>query len=115
MNHHQGQTIEYIVRKNSFSISNLALQLGVNRRTLYNYFGSATIKPSVILQIGGILRHDFSKEFPHMFQSQEFETTINAVPKFSLMANSSPDDELYKEKYVALLEKYNSLLLDLVN
>ncbi|MBL4678833.1 MAG: hypothetical protein JKY70_21970 [Mucilaginibacter sp.] len=115
MNNHQGQIIEYVVRKNSFNVSNLALQLGINRRTLYNYFGSPSIKPSVILQIGGILRHDFSKEFPNMFTNEEFQKMLNSGPKFNLGIQESVEDDFYKEKYLSLLEEYNELLTDLVS
>ncbi|MBL4674608.1 MAG: hypothetical protein JKY70_00115 [Mucilaginibacter sp.] len=115
MNNHQGQIIEYVVRKNGFNVSNLAAQLGINRRTLYNYFNCSIVKPSVISRIGGILRHDFSQEFPNLFTYEEFQKVLNSGPKFSLGEREFAEDELYKEKYLVLLEQYNDLLTGLVS
>ncbi|MBL4675067.1 MAG: hypothetical protein JKY70_02505 [Mucilaginibacter sp.] len=115
MDNHQGKILEYVVRKNGFNVSSLAGQLGVNRRTLYNYFSSSIVKPAVISRIGGILRHDFSVEFPDLFTYEEFQKVLNTGPKFSLGQQDIAEDELYKEKYLILLEQYNDLLTDLVS
>ncbi|MBL4675681.1 MAG: hypothetical protein JKY70_05680 [Mucilaginibacter sp.] len=76
MNKHQGKIIEYIVRKNGYNISDLARELGINRRSVYNYFGNNTVKSSVIIQIGSIIRHDFSTDFPEIFKSEDFKATV---------------------------------------
>ena len=111
MNKHQGQIVEYIVRKNGFSLSELAKALNINRRSLYNWFQAKTLKKSVIHRIGCVLRHDFSKEFPELFLSEDFNS-IYEPKKYrpepaSLSAN---DDEVWKHKYIALLEQYSQLL-----
>ncbi|MBE9585863.1 hypothetical protein IM792_15510 [Mucilaginibacter sp. JRF] len=114
MNKHHGQLIEYRVRKNGYSISDLARNLNVNRRSIYNWFNQPYIKKDVILHIGIILRHDFSQEFPEMFTSEEFESVHKFKPTgfgTQRTVTTNQDDEIYKDKYVNLLEKYNMLLL----
>ncbi|AMR32442.1 hypothetical protein A0256_13915 [Mucilaginibacter sp. PAMC 26640] len=67
MENHNGQIVEYVVRRNGYSITDLATELKVNRRSIYNYFQNRNLKHDVIYKIGLIIRHDFAKEFPDLF------------------------------------------------
>lgn len=110
MNTHQGQIVEYIVRKNGYNISDLAKALNVNRRSMYNWFNQKELKWDVIYKIGYIIRHDFSKEFPLLFTNEDFKGIY--APR-SLMSPSSKaynNDDEWKDKYLNLLEKYNNEL-----
>ena len=44
MEKHYGQIVEYLVRKNGYSITDLATELDVNRRSIYNYFQNQFLK-----------------------------------------------------------------------
>jgi lambda repressor-like predicted transcriptional regulator len=103
---HHGQTVEYIIRKRGHNISDLAKSLNVSRRTLYNWFSQPRLRLDIIYSIGNVIGHNFSVEFPEMFLPNQFE----AFQKHDL------SDELvsvkWKDKYMALLEKYNSELLN---
>jgi lambda repressor-like predicted transcriptional regulator len=115
MDKHHGQIIEYRVRKNGYSISDLARGINVNRRSIYNWFNQKYLKKDVILQIGQILRHDFSQEFPELFVSDDFKSIqrLDAQYRYSSPENNvDSEDEYYKDKYLDLLEKYNSLLVN---
>jgi AcrR family transcriptional regulator len=111
MNKHQGQIVEYVVRKNGFSLSELAKALNINRRSLYNWFQAKQLKKSIIHRIGCVLRHDFSKEFPELFISEDFNS-IYEPKKYRPDPVSLPtnDEEIWKHKYIALLEQYSKLL-----
>ncbi|TWR28835.1 TetR/AcrR family transcriptional regulator [Mucilaginibacter pallidiroseus] len=112
MEKHNGQITEYLVRKNGFSITELAQALNVNRRSIYNYFQNKHLKYEVILKIGRVIRHDFSSEFPEYFTSEEFDVPIKQYSPNSISAqNQSIEDELWKDKYIDLLEKHQQLLL----
>ncbi|MBL4676211.1 MAG: hypothetical protein JKY70_08420, partial [Mucilaginibacter sp.] len=76
---------------------------------------SATLKPNIIFKIGKIIRHDFSNEFPEFFTSEDFAQQVTPAPKFNLGSEINDDDAIYKAKYIALLEKYNELLVEAVN
>jgi AcrR family transcriptional regulator len=110
MNAHHGQLIEYTIRRNGYSISDLARELCINRRSIYNYFKSPKIRHDVLLSIGKILRHDFSRELPGVFTQAEINHMNNPVKEFKYPEFISAETDEYKEKYLSLLEKYNDLL-----
>lgn len=117
MDKHYGQIVEYRVRKNGYSISDLARSIHVNRRSIYNWFNQTHLKKEVIFQIGCVLRHDFSQEFPELFVSEDFKIVKNKSFKQIPDANSeyaNVENEMYKTKYVSLLEKYNELLVSAI-
>jgi predicted transcriptional regulator len=113
MEKHYGQIVEYRVRKNGYSISDLAKSLQVNRRSIYNWFNQRHLKKDIILSVGCTLRHDFSEEIPEMFSHEDFNCCLYApVKETNETADNRAENELYKDKYVALLEQYNQLLVD---
>ena len=59
-----GLLIENAIRRNGYSITELASESSINRRTIYNWFTRAKLKPKIITEITRSLRHDFSKDFP---------------------------------------------------
>ncbi|AMR31719.1 hypothetical protein A0256_09930 [Mucilaginibacter sp. PAMC 26640] len=110
MENHKGQIVEYIVRRNGYSITDLANELKVNRRSIYNYFQNPNLKFDVIYKIGLIVRHDFSKEFPEIFTGEEFEVKNRQAQSFEAVGKMSANAEQWKDKYIRLLEEYNEAL-----
>ncbi|WP_248282251.1 hypothetical protein [Mucilaginibacter robiniae] len=112
MNKHHGQIVEYTVRKGGYSISELSNELGVNRRSLYNWFKQAHLKSSIIYRIGNIIHHDFSTEFPELFSSTEFKKVRSTASDMAPVPDRSSfeEKEVWKNKYLVLLEQYNQLL-----
>jgi hypothetical protein len=103
---HHGQILEYGIRKAGYNLSELAKHLRVNRRTLYNWFQSPRIRTDIIYRIGKIIRHDFSVDFPELLSYSD--TDNQHSPKIQdIILN----DDLWKDKYISLLEKYNDLLI----
>ncbi|MBS7566826.1 TetR/AcrR family transcriptional regulator [Mucilaginibacter sp. Bleaf8] len=113
MNKHYGQIVEKVIRRDGYSISELARLMNVNRRSIYNWFNKKRLKTEVIYRIGGVLSYDFSKEFPELFRTNEFEYLANNPETSSdndeQQAEQAPTDH-WKDKYITLLEKYNELL-----
>ena len=120
MNTHYGEIIERTIRRNGYSISELARILNVNRRTVYNWFLQRNLKPEIIYRIGCALRHDFSAEFPHLFSKEDFQeakqvkaVTVDKMP----LPEADPGIENlnhWQNKYILLLEEYNDMLLSQV-
>lgn len=108
MEKHYGQIVEYVVRKNGYSITDLAEGMDLNRRTLYNYFQNKYLKYDVIHKIGIIVRHDFSREFPELFTSDQFE--LKPIVKSLGLSTTTSDEDYWKDKYIQLLEVYNEAL-----
>jgi transcriptional regulator with XRE-family HTH domain len=113
MKAHNGKIVEYTIRKKGVSITELARLINVNRRSVYNWFNQEELKVEIIYQIGIGLKHDFSREFPELFAKDEFHPTKSTK-------NCSDDDKenkdtkfdaFWKERYITLLEDYNSFLI----
>ncbi|TWR28865.1 hypothetical protein FPZ43_11380 [Mucilaginibacter pallidiroseus] len=118
MEKHYGQIVEFQVRKNGYSLTDLAIELSVNRRTIYNYFENKFLKTEVIFKIGCIIRHDFSIEFPELFTKEDF-VLHNNRKHFARQLNRAHSkaivDDPWKDKYLNLLEAYNQVLLNKLN
>jgi lambda repressor-like predicted transcriptional regulator len=106
MDKHYGQIVELTIRKRGFSISELARLTKMNRRSIYNWFNQRYLKQEIIYQIGIIMNHDFSVEFPELFRPEDF----NPPDLNDLSVFESPNMSIWKDKYIALLEKYNDML-----
>ena len=71
----KGEILERVIRRNHISISELSRKLNVSRRSIYNWFTQERLSRDVIYKIGTVLNHDFSAEFPDLFNSS---TLVNA-------------------------------------
>jgi hypothetical protein len=101
MDKHYGQIVEFVVRRTGYNISTLSNRLNVNRRSIYNWFNNKYLKEDIILKIGIIIQHDFSKEFPELFSPVDFQPINYATKEIN---------ETFKDKYIALLEEHTKLL-----
>lgn len=125
---HRGETIKEAIKSSGVAIGVVAEKLGVSRKTLYNKFKESSIPYSFILKIGEVIHHDFSHEFPHLSKNVKKEAPKPQAPASNnllLPFDGAPqepykphnlkecEEELVKlqRKYIALLEKFNELLL----
>lgn len=117
MEKHKGQIVEILVRKKQFSISEIARLTHVNRRSVYNWFSQKHLKTEIIYRVGLIIKHDFSVEFPDLFTKDDFkelQTFKNPIINDPIFWEL-PSHHVWKDRYIALLENYNKLLLDFSN
>ena len=102
---HRGEIIEKAIRESGYSITTVAQRLGKSRRWMYLLFENPTVSIELILQIGKIIYHDFSLDFPEIIQGKkvtnEPENKGHAIKE---------EVSFWKEKYFTLLEEYNALL-----
>ncbi|MDB5010848.1 MAG: hypothetical protein JWR67_2716 [Mucilaginibacter sp.] len=113
MNQHHGEVVEKVIRRNGYSISELARLTNVNRRSIYNWFNQKHLKPDIIYRIGCALNYDFSAEFPNLFLGNETKTMNNMKLISSNIEThhyKETNENYWKDKYINLLEKYNDLL-----
>lgn len=99
---HKGEIIEKAVRESGMPVSKVAKMIGKSRRWMYHTFENNNVSIDVILEIGRIIHHDFSKDIKGLIK---YKLAVDASD------NSENSSEFWKNKYVALLEKYNELLL----
>jgi len=112
MQPHYGEIVERVIRRNGHSITDVSKGTRVNRRSIYNWFNQRHLKPEIILKIGHVINHDFSVEFPDLFTSQDFDKNFVQFPAGKdHPVNVNEQDLVWKDKYITLLEQYNTVLL----
>lgn len=117
MNQHHGQIVERIIRRNGYSISELARLTKVNRRSVYNWFNQKHLKAEIIYRIGHVLNYDFSGEFPELFNKEKQTNISSSIENSGKSENTSSINQntcMWKDKYIDLLERYNKLLLNCI-
>ena len=110
---HKGEIIEKAVRESGFSITRLANRMGKSRRWVYQIFESRIVPVDYILSIGKIIHHDFTEEIQELKNykmSIAKHMTSDQEPSFGIEKDTV---EYWKNKYLAVLEKYNDLLISL--
>jgi len=112
MDKHYGEIIERTIRRNGYSISELARLTKVNRRSIYNWFNQPKFKPDIIFKIGCALKHDFSNEFPELFSADDFQQAFanSKLINTEILAEEIEKINYWKNKYINLLEEYNHML-----
>lgn len=96
-----GRLLEKVIRKKGLNISKLAKAIGVDRRSMYNWFSEPELKEGILERIAEAIDHDFSAEVP---------TATIKNPDLIASSKEIRDDEYWKDKYIDLLERYSDLL-----
>ncbi len=111
MDKHYGQIVEITIRKQGFSISELARLANINRKCVYNWFNQKYLKPEIIHRVGKFIKHDFSIEIPELFTPEDFLSTEKLKIDFYQEIKKPETEKFWKDRYIDLLERYNKLLL----
>ncbi|MDB5063543.1 MAG: hypothetical protein JWP67_3386 [Mucilaginibacter sp.] len=88
MNKHYGQIVEYVVRKAGYNAADLALKTNSNKRNIYHLFQAKNLRTDIIYNIGCIIKHDFSQEFPELFQNKKSEEDYTKHKKSLIIDNN---------------------------
>ena len=110
MHLHQGEIVELAVRRSAVNISEISRKMKVNRRSIYNWFRRHSLKIEIICEIGYIINHDFSQEFPDQFVEGGFAIAQGFVEENKELTGRLNSAHFWMNKYIVLLEKYNALL-----
>ncbi|MCA8833024.1 helix-turn-helix domain-containing protein [Hymenobacter pini] len=124
---HQGEILQEAIKNSGISITRIVDELGITRPTIYRKFKEETLDYNFVKKIGEIIQHDFSDDFTSLHQSViPFSVTpvtnnsnnVSVKPVHSRVVTPVVTDvDLSKQlmalqqKYIALLEAYNELLL----
>ncbi|WP_426489810.1 helix-turn-helix domain-containing protein [Hymenobacter sp. 102] len=124
---HQGEILQEAIKNSGISITRIVEELGITRPTIYRKFKDETLDYAFVTRVGEIISHDFSQDFTALQQSViSFPVThvtnsvnnVNVKPVPNRMAlpavtDADPAKQLMalQQKYIALLEAYNELLL----
>ncbi|QIX61533.1 helix-turn-helix domain-containing protein [Hymenobacter lutimineralis] len=124
---HQGEILQEAIKNSGISITRIVDELGITRPTIYRKFKDETLDYAFVKRVGEIISHDFSNDFTVVQQaSLPFTVTHNVTNSnitldkpvthrqaVTQSADSDPAKQLLalQQKYIALLEAYNELLL----
>ncbi|MBC7566896.1 MAG: helix-turn-helix transcriptional regulator [Pedobacter sp.] len=98
---HMGRLLEKVIRKKGLNISKLANAIGVDQRSMYNWFAEPELEAGVLEKIAEAIEYDFTADLP---------TAIIKDPELIASDAEIRDDEYWKNKYINLLERYSGLL-----
>jgi predicted transcriptional regulator len=108
---HNGETVELVIRRDNISISELSRRLNVSRRSVYNWFAQENLSVEIICKIGEVLNHDFSKDFPSLFNDADDRVIQHNFRDVGYKDDASLNSAQYwRDKYINLLEKHNDFL-----
>ncbi|UPL49094.1 helix-turn-helix domain-containing protein [Hymenobacter sublimis] len=124
---HQGEILQEAIKNSGISITRIVDELGITRPTIYRKFKEETLDYAFVKRVGDVISHDFSQDFTVTQQSVlSFVTPVavnnitSASDRVVTSRNAAPlvtEPDLAKQllmlqqKYIALLEAYNELLL----
>ena len=110
MTQHKGEIVEKAVRESGYSITRLAVKMGRSRRWVYQIFEKPNVPINYVIAIGKAIHHDFASEIREL---NEYRRSVNVQTLDDVESEFFTDKEKaehWKNKYVALLEKYNEQL-----
>lgn len=124
---HQGEILQEAIKSSGISITRIVDDLGITRPTMYRKFKERELDYTFVKRIGDIIGHDFADDFTSL---QQTDLSFSVTPVSKNVTNVSvgtvstrtgvtvPSDAdslkqlmLLQQKYIALLEDYNELLL----
>ena len=111
---HRGEIVEKVVREEAYPITKLASKLGKSRRHIYNMFENNKLNWDVIVEIGRIINHDFSKNFEELkhrkSEAADVEFNYFTVKRSYTFEECVEELDFWKKRYIELMEKYTALL-----
>ncbi len=107
---HKGEIIEKVIRASGFPITKLAKKLGKSRKWVYLQFENSNVSIDHILEIGAIIHHDFSNDIKELKKYRILQEIQSAKQSETSYKSKLAEIEVWKNKYLELLEKYNHLL-----
>ena len=120
---HQGEILQEAIKSSGISITRIVEEMGITRPTIYRKFKEDTIDYNFVKRVGDVIGHDFANNFTVSLQSSlPFVTQQSTVTLRSpvtsrvtppVIVDNSLSGQLLvlQNKYIALLEAYNELLL----
>jgi DNA-binding transcriptional ArsR family regulator len=99
-----GKLLEQVVRRKELNITELSRAIGVQRRTLYNWFSKPELSVLTLERISKVIVYDFG--LPQAFPAIVKPSLVDVAEDFLTVKN----EEYWKDKYIDLLERYSTVL-----
>lgn len=124
---HQGEILQEAIKNSGISITRIVDELGITRPTIYRKFKDETLDYAFVKRVGDVIGYDFSQDFTSLQQgvlpvalshatqsvTKAVDRSVTGVSQAAVTSDNDPVKQLLllQQKYIALLEAYNELLL----
>lgn len=115
---HRGEILKRVIYeyKNRTGVSILAIarKAGYVQSTPYRHFEQENLAAYIIKKYGMAIGHDFSKEIPELEEQTNVMSDVDFSPYGAPanLADCIKQKEMWREKYIDLLERHNALLAE---
>ena len=105
----RGQLLAAAVEASGLNKEEAAKKAGYTRSAYYKHIENPNLSYHILIAYGKAIKHDFTEEFPDMpkYVLEDPETAYGQPKTIEEAARIS---DLWKNKYLELLEKYNRLI-----
>jgi len=113
-NKHRGEVLRDVILQSNMSKTTIAKKAGYSRGSVYIHIANPELPAQILQDYGRVLRHDFSEDFPEIaWKLAEESPELNDLPE--TIEEAIRQSDLWRNKYYALLEKYQKLLEEKIN
>ena len=105
---HRGEVLQTAVNKSDLSITQIARKAGYSRSSYYHHISDPLLSYEILEAYGKVISYDFTEDFPEMHKYM-MQDPSEAYAQLTL-EEAVKQRDLWKEKYIILLEKYNTLI-----
>lgn len=111
MSKHRGEILKIVMHELNLKVASVARKMDIDRGTVYRHFDDANLSIDYLVKYGKAMNYDFSKYFPELLNVvQEEVVEYSKQPK--TFSDLEKELQMWKDKYIQLLEQYNELLLE---
>lgn len=103
---HRGEVLAAIVSRSGQTIKEVANRAGYSRAAYYSHTKNPNLSFDILEQYGKALSVDFTDHFPEMVKYLSY----NIKNENLTLEQAIKERDLWKDKYLNLLEKYNYLV-----
>jgi len=105
----RGQVLAAVVEASGLGKEEAAKKAGYTRSAYYKHIENPNLDYHILMSYGKAIRHDFTEEFPDMPRYM-MEEPDEAYGKPKTLEEAVKLMDIWKNKYLELMEKYNRLI-----
>jgi hypothetical protein len=106
---HRGEALQAAIQQSDLTIKQITSRAKYSRSSYYNHIADPNLPDDVLIRYGKVLKYDFSAEIPGLAKYQ-FTDEIIPRPQPKTFDEAIADRDYWRDKYIALLERYNAVV-----
>ncbi len=114
MDIHKGQIVQEKINKyrntSGVSLTQIAKKAGYKHAMPYRHFKDPYLPSHIILRYGKAIGYDFSEDIPDLQNENILEDPEEPYGSTKSLEDCMSERDMWKDKYIELLEKHNAML-----